>query len=84
MPSVTIRNLPDEVHRALRMRATQHGCSVEAEIRAILDAAVRPENRVGLGSALTRIGRELHLTDAEVDALQERRDASPARSADFG
>ena len=34
MPSVSIRNLPDEVHRALRVRAAQHGRSIEAEMRA--------------------------------------------------
>jgi plasmid stability protein len=35
MAPVTARNLPDETHRALRMRAATHGRSTEAEIRAI-------------------------------------------------
>jgi antitoxin FitA len=35
MPSITVRNVPDEVLRALRVRAAQHGRSVEAEIRDI-------------------------------------------------
>ena len=38
MPSVTIRNVPDEVHRAIRVRAAQHGHSIEAEMRDILKA----------------------------------------------
>ena len=42
MASVTVRNLPDEVHRALRVRAAQHGRSTEAEIRDILEIAARP------------------------------------------
>jgi len=33
MATVTVRNLPDEVHRALRVRAAMHGRSTEAEIR---------------------------------------------------
>ena len=35
MPSVTVRNVPDEVHRAIRVRAAQHGRSIEAEMRAV-------------------------------------------------
>ena len=52
MASVTVRNLPDETHRALRVRAATHGRSTEAEIRAILESAVRPEGRVKLGTLL--------------------------------
>ncbi len=58
MPSVTIRNLPEETHRALRVRAAMHGLSTEAEIRAILENAVRPEGRPRLGSLLAEIGRD--------------------------
>ncbi|WP_415859309.1 FitA-like ribbon-helix-helix domain-containing protein, partial [Burkholderia multivorans] len=35
MPVITVRNLSDEVHRALRIRAAQHGRSTEAEVRDI-------------------------------------------------
>lgn len=58
MASVTIRNLSDETHRALRVRAAAHGRSTEAEIRDILDQATRPPERVKLGSLLAQIGRE--------------------------
>jgi plasmid stability protein len=37
MPSITIRNVPDEVHRVIRPRAALHGRSTEAEIRSILE-----------------------------------------------
>ncbi len=40
MPSVTIQNVPDEVHRAIRVRAAQHGRSIEAGMRDILESAV--------------------------------------------
>lgn len=39
MAAVTIRNLSEETHRALNIRAAQHNRSTEAEIRAILEAA---------------------------------------------
>ena len=50
MPSITVRNVPEEVHRALRVLAAQHGRSAEAEIREILANAVKPEGRVKLGT----------------------------------
>ncbi len=72
MPSITIRNVPDEVHRAIRVRAAMHGRSAEAEIRDILEQAAKPEGRVKLGSLLTSIAREAGgLTDEE-HALFER------------
>jgi plasmid stability protein len=36
MPTLTIRNLPDKVHAALRIQAAQDGLSLEAEVRKIL------------------------------------------------
>jgi antitoxin FitA len=59
MSSITIRNLSDETHRALRMRATLAGRSTEAEVRFILDSAARPEGRIKLGSLLAEIGQEI-------------------------
>ena len=54
MAMLTIRNLPDDVHRALRVRAAQHGQSTEAEVRVILANAVMPQTRVRLGDAPDR------------------------------
>jgi antitoxin FitA len=45
MCSVTVRHLPDELYRAIRVRAARHGRSAEAEIRAILESVVKPEGR---------------------------------------
>ncbi|MYF07277.1 MAG: plasmid stabilization protein, partial [Rhodospirillaceae bacterium] len=42
MAMLTVRNLPDEVHRALRVRAALRGRSTEAEVRAILAETVLP------------------------------------------
>jgi antitoxin FitA len=74
--SVTVRNLPDATHRALKHRAAQHGRSTEAEIRHILEAAVRPGN--GLGSALADIGRRVGGV-----AMKIERDRTPAAPAIF-
>lgn len=76
MPAVTIRNLSDETHRALRVRAAHNGRSTEAEIRAILEAAVRPSQRVKLGSLLVDIGREADLSESDIESLQQRETVS--------
>ena len=76
MASVTVRNLPEETHRALKLRAAQHGRSTEAEIRYILESAVRP--KVGIGSALAAIGHSLG--GAELDF---KRDPTPTAAASF-
>ena len=82
MAMLTVRNLPDEVHRALRMRAAGHGRSTEAEVRTILEEAVRPQGRMKLGSMLVAIGREVRLTDEEVDLINQR-DKSLPRPVEF-
>jgi len=38
--SITIRNLDDDVRTRLRMRAAEHGRSMEEEVRIILRGAV--------------------------------------------
>jgi plasmid stability protein len=78
MAAVTIRNLSDEAHRALKVRAAQHNRSTEAEMRAILEAAVRPEGRLLLGTALSEIGQKYGITKADVEALEQVRDTRPA------
>ena len=84
MPSITIRNVPDEVHRAIRVRAAMHGRSAEAEIRDILEQAARPEGRLKLGSLLVSIAREAGgLTDAEAEQINQLRDKTPAEPMSF-
>ena len=78
MAAVTIRNLSPEAHRALKQRAAAHKRSAEAEMRAILEDAVRPQDRLRLGSALAELSRKLGLTNADVEALEHARDTRPA------
>lgn len=84
MVNVHVRNLPDAVHRALRVRAAHNGRSTEAEIREILEVAVRPPERVKLGSLLASIAREAGgLTDAEVEHFNQLRDKTPTETMRF-
>ncbi|NYS61932.1 FitA-like ribbon-helix-helix domain-containing protein [Vreelandella salicampi] len=83
MAMLTVRNLPDEVHRALRVRAALHGHSMEAEVREILEAAVAPEGRVKLGSLLADIGKQAKLTDNEFAVFEQVRDKTPAKPVHF-
>lgn len=78
MPAITIRNLSEETHRALRLRAAEHGRSTEAEVRAILDAAVHPAGRLKLGSALVELFRPLGGVDLDIE-----RDRSPTEPVRF-
>ena len=83
MPSITVRNVSDEVYRAIRIRAAQHGRSIEAEMREILESAVKPEGRVKLGSLLAQTGRKVKLTDEEFASFESARDKAPARAVSF-
>ena len=80
---LTVRNISDEVHRTLRMRAAQHGHSMEAEVREILESAVSPAGRVKLGSLLADVGRQARLTDQEFAVFAQVRDKAPARPVSF-
>ena len=78
MAMLTVRNLPDEVHRALRVRAATHGRSTEAEVRAILEDAVKLPGRLKLGSYLASLGRQIGLSDEEFEIMEQLRDKTPA------
>lgn len=83
MAILTVRNVPDEVHRALRVRAAQHGRSTEAEVREILAAVVKPEKRVRVGEALAAIGRKIGLTNEDFAIFESVRDKTPAKPLSF-
>lgn len=83
MAAVTIRNLSDEVHRAIKVRAANHNRSAEAEIRDILETVVMPKERVKLGTALWEISREHGLTEEDVEALERTFDKTPAEPMTF-
>ena len=83
MVMLTVRNLPEEVHRALRVLANRHSRSMEAEVRDILTTAVNPPDGVKLGSLLADIGRQAQLSDDEFAAFAQVRDKTPAEPPSF-
>ena len=67
MASITIRNLDDGVKSALRIRAAEHGRSMEEEARVILrdSVACKSAPESGLGTALRELFRPFG--DVELD-----------------
>ncbi|MBB6065691.1 plasmid stability protein [Pseudoxanthomonas broegbernensis] len=51
---MTIRNIGDDVKTRLRIRAAQHGRSMEEEARSILRAALNTEPEANTGAALVK------------------------------
>ncbi|MGP8250665.1 MAG: FitA-like ribbon-helix-helix domain-containing protein [Terracidiphilus sp.] len=78
MPAVTVRNVPEKTHRALKLRAARNGRSTEAEIRHILEDAVSANTAAGLGSQLAALGRRFGGIELNIT-----RDSKPAEPADF-
>ncbi len=74
MGAITVRNIPHDVHQALKVQAAQNGRSTEAEIRVILENAVRPKPRIKIGTELRKIGLKYHLQDFELPARTEQHD----------
>lgn len=78
MAAVTVRNLPAETHRALKLRAAQNGRSTEAEIRHILEESVSSPQRLNIGSELAELGRRFGGI-----TLNIKRDKRPIEPASF-
>jgi plasmid stability protein len=65
------------------VRAASHGRSTEAEVREILEKAVKPEKRLRMGDALSSLGRRLKLTNEDFAVLDEARNKTPAQPMRF-
>ena len=78
MPAVTVRNLSEETHRALKLRAAHNGRSTEAEIRVILEEAASPKIRLRIGSELAAFGRRFDGIE-----LTTPRNQAPTKPANF-
>ncbi len=83
MAMLTVRNLPDDIHRALRVRAAQNGRSTEAEVREILAITVKPETRLRLGDALSILGQTVGLTNADCEIFEQIRSKIPPQPVSF-
>jgi plasmid stability protein len=78
MAAITVRNIPEATHRALKQRARLRGVSAEAEFRTILEEAVRPPERVKLGTWLYERSRSFGGVDLNIV-----RDPTPTDAPDF-
>ena len=65
MSAITVRNLDESITQRLKLRAAQHNRSMEAEVRAILTAAVGADGLVAEWLALAKSagGVELDLPE---------------------
>ncbi len=79
MPAITIRNIPDEVHRGLKALAARHGRSTEAEVRELISKAGVPR----AGEALGAIWGALNLSDEELATIEAAKDTTPAKPMGF-
>jgi plasmid stability protein len=64
--AISVRDLDDSVRERLRVRAAEHGRSMEAEIRAILTDAVAPRAQ-SRGLAQTLLARFGELGGVELE-----------------
>ncbi|MFM7344789.1 MAG: FitA-like ribbon-helix-helix domain-containing protein [Tagaea sp.] len=96
MKTITIRNVPEEDYRALRVRAAQNGRSMEAELRVLIEQArannappaARPRLRgAALAEAIARVRADFASLGpmpagwSAVDELIAERRAEAAREA---
>jgi plasmid stability protein len=71
MAVLTIRNVDDAIKQSLRIRAAQHGVSMEEEARRILrDALVRVSQPQPLGQRLKQRFAEVADADFELPSRQ--------------
>ena len=75
---LTERSLPRDVHRALRLQAAQHGRNTEAEVRAVLAMAVKPQAHVRLGDARVALSRKTELTNKNFEVFDQVSDKTLA------
>ncbi len=73
MATLTIRDVDDELRARLRIRAAEHGRSMEAEVRAILrDALSRTSIPNGLGSRIHQRFARVGAVDLAAPERHER------------
>ena len=78
MAQIVVRQIPDEVHRALKAQAAAHGRSAEAELREIIARAVLREGRPRAGDLMRGIW-----SGAETSDLTLERDPTRVEPARF-
>ena len=75
MPSLTIKNIPEDVHRALKERSRINSRSLNSEAidclrRAVIAERIDPETLLAAARKL-RSGMSVFLTDKEINAIKD-------------
>jgi antitoxin FitA len=73
MAQLVVRNLPDELVKALKQRAARHNRSAEQEHREILETALRGPRRRSLAAVLAsmpNVGRDEDFVRHQVDTRE--------------
>jgi plasmid stability protein len=71
MSTLTVRKLDDDTKERLRIRAAQHGRSMEAEAREILRGSLAPAQPRGVGSRIHQRLAGLGLEEIELPPRTE-------------
>lgn len=79
MSTLTVRNLDDDLKARLRVRAAQHGRSMEAEVREILRESLADRESSDLGTWIHGRFAGLGLDEIEIPSRSEL-----TRAIDFG
>jgi plasmid stability protein len=74
--AITVRSLPDQLHRRLKERADEHGRSLNSEIIACLKAALEPQvvdvEAMLVRARALREGVTARLTDRVIRRLKDQ------------
>lgn len=70
MGSMSIRNIPTDVHNALKAQARMNGRSAEAEVRAMMIEAVERAEKGGFGTRLKTLFDDIE--DAEITIERDK------------
>ena len=76
MASITVRNLDDDLKRRLRIRAAEHGCSMEQEVREILENVIggNEASEKNIGVAIHEAFKPLGIKKFEIPAREPMRE----------
>lgn len=75
MPNLSVKNVPEEILESLRTRAKRHHRSLQGELIAILEEAVKPEVRALADVHRMVAGFGVKTESESVRMIREDRDA---------
>ena len=72
MSSITVRNIEESIKVGLRIRAARHGCSMEQEVRNILQQTIAQEapQQISFAELVTRRFKGMAVQDLPIPARQ--------------